>query len=491
MKEKHVATTADIVRAIANSDAPETRVLLNVIESAYDGIFVVDGECKVLYVNKAYEAMSGRGREEFVGRYMQELMDSGVMNKYISADVIKKRKPVTVRETLVSGRSVMVTGTPVFDETGGVVAVISNVRDISEIIRLQQSAEISEGLADIYRREMLEGTEESDIVCESREMLEILNFASKVARRDSTVLLTGETGVGKELFARYIHLKSRRRDNNYIKINCGAIPKNLIESELFGYVKGAFTGASDKGKIGLFELANDGTLFLDEIGELPFDVQASLLRALQDGEITRIGEGKSRKVNARIIAATNRDLVKMVREGRFRSDLYYRLNVISIDIPPLREHPEDIPKLAEHFVRKLNAKYGEDKVITHSFKEKLTKIDWPGNIREFANFIERQYIMQDGEVLDDIIIMGPYDLSFGVSGEGTAPAAGTARSGKDGDGELPKLDDAVAALEKDLVMRAMEKGRSTVKAARLLGVSQPTFSRKYAKYRDEKETGTV
>ncbi len=458
--------------AIINSLLLDKEFISDMLESSFDGLFITDNNGVVLYVNKAYEQLAEIDRADYVGKSMTELIESGRMKTYISKEVARTKKTITARETLVSGKEVIITGSPVLNRTGDCIAVVTNVRDVTQIIKLEKEAQVSKELIDLYRRELGEEFEQKDIVCASDGMLKALNLARRVAKKDSTVLITGETGVGKEVIAKYIHFESNRRDNNYIRINCGAIPKNLIESELFGYTKGAFTGADPNGRMGAFELAAGGTLLLDEIGELPLETQATLLRALQDGEIHRVGDTRYRKVDVRIIAATNRNLEQMISEGRFRQDLYYRLNVITIEVPALRDRKEDIPELAEFFLRRLNATYAEEKVMTRSFKEQLQKREWPGNVRELANFIERQFIIQDGDVLNDIVQIGN-----GMQIEYTERMAEA--------GPLPKLDDAVESVEKTLVLRAMELGGTTVAAAKLLGVSQPTFSRKYSKYKEK------
>lgn len=325
--------------------------------------------------------------------------------------------------------------------------------------------------ADLYQSQLMKESSDENIVCNSQEFSSILNIARKISRMDSTVLILGETGVGKEIVAQYIHKHSMRDDKPYIKINCGAIPQNLLESELFGYVPGAFTGASAKGKSGMFELADTGTLFLDEIGELPINLQSALLRVLQDHEVTRVGGQKSKKVDVRIVAATNQNLEEMIEEGTFRSDLYYRLNVVSINIPPLRERKDDIPKLAEKTLDDLNQKYGVQKVMSQHFIQHLLRCDWPGNIRELKNFIEKQFVLSDENILD-----APVGSSYVAEQkeELLPPAAETAAPEA-----LPTYAQAKESMERDLIRRAMEQGGSTYKAAALLDMSQPTFFRKY------------
>ncbi len=263
--------------------------------------------------------------------------------------------------------------------------------------------------------------------------------------------------------AQYIHRHSQNDASPFVKTNCGAISKYLLESELFGYAPGAFTGASPKGKMGLFELADNGTLFLDEVGELPLELQTALLRVLQDGELTRVGDTVVRKVNVRIIAATNRDLEAMTASGEFRQDLYFRLNVINLQIPPLRERRSDIPLLAEKMLSTLNEKYGENKVMTEGFLNSLLDKEWPGNIRELNNYIERQFVLSDETILDN-----PDNTVSGSNTGGNISVKG-----------LPSMHEAKLELESILIARAMEEAGSTHKAAALLKMSQPTFYRRY------------
>jgi transcriptional regulator with PAS, ATPase and Fis domain len=249
-----------------------------------------------------------------------------------------------------------------------------------------------------------------------------------------------------------------------VRVNCGAIPENLIESELFGYVKGAFTGAISSGKLGLFELANKGTIFLDEIGELPLSMQSKLLHVLQEGVVTRIGDVNEIKLDVRVVTATNRNLESMVFEGKFRSDLYYRLNVMNIEVPPLRDRIDDIPGLAEKTIYNLNKKYVEEKIITKNFINLLIDRDWPGNVREMQNFIEKQFVISDENIMDSFIISDEIisNAESKIMIKGIIP-----------------LRDAIKEVEKILVTRAMKQTNNTYKAAELLETSQSTLFRKY------------
>lgn len=453
--------------------------LESIIENSYDGIYITDSNGLTLQVNKSYERITGIPRETIVGKYMKDLVNDGVLSIYITDEVVRQKQPVTLKQKAKNKRNLIITGSPIFDENGEVERVITNVRDITELVSLEKQLELSKIASSLYRDELFRDVATDSLVCDSPALKSAVELAQRVAGKDSSVLILGETGAGKEVLARYIHTNSKRKDNNYIKINCGSIPPNLLESELFGYVPGAFTGASPKGKVGMFELADEGTLFLDEIGELPLDLQSSLLRVLQDGEVTRVGDCKSRKVNVRIVAATNRNLEDMIASGNFRSDLYYRLNVISITVPPLRERPEDIPGLAELFIRKLNEKYKEQKMITSNFIDQLTEMSWPGNVREMSNFVERQFVMNDGNILDSF-------QSMELSGRFGQPAPQKKKVVVEG---IMPMNEAVREVESILVSRAMKRAKTTYKAAELLGVSQPTFFRKYKEYCKDDDGG--
>ena len=453
--------------------------ILSVLENSYDGIYITDKNSMTIYVNKAYENLTGHKRSEYVGKSMDDLIESGIMKVHITRDVITSRKSVTTREELISGKDVLITGNPIFNDNNEIIAVVTNVRDISEIISLEKKERLAKEVISRYQKQFFDTSTMRNIICESSNTISVFNFAAKVAPKDSTVLLTGETGVGKEVVAKYIHYNSMRKNNNYIKINCGAIPEHLLESELFGYVGGAFTGADPNGKPGLFELADNGTLFLDEIGELPLNLQSALLRVLQDGEVTRVGSTKTRKVAVRIIAATTRNLKQMIEEKTFREDLFYRLNVISINIPPLRERRDDIPALAELFIERLNKKYNTRKKVSDTFLLELMSMNWPGNVRELSNFVERQYILNESDNLTSI-----HDMSYNKQGDAYRTIQSSISSSAATDPDALNIDKVVSSIEAALIKTALNKSNTTKEAAKLLGISQPTFSRKYNKYKD-------
>ena len=308
------------------------------------------------------------------------------------------------------------------------------------------------------------------IVTCNGKMLNILALAKLVAMVNSTVLINGETGTGKEVIARYIYSSGPRAAKPFIKVNCGAISPNLVESELFGYEPGSFTGAKREGKIGLVEAANGGTLFLDEISELPLNQQVKLLQVLQERSMTRVGGTKDIKLDIRIIAATNKDLEEQVKKGEFREDLYYRLNVVPIKIPPLRERAEDIPLLIKHFLNMYNSENDRDKEFTKEAFSLMCRYSWPGNVRELVNTVERLTITTQDTLID------VEDLPDKIKGNDD-DASGMIQITK-----IVKLNEAVEDIERKLIKMAVEKYGSGKKAAELLGVNQSTISRKMSQY---------
>ncbi|WP_165876411.1 sigma-54 interaction domain-containing protein, partial [Heliophilum fasciatum] len=298
----------------------------------------------------------------------------------------------------------------------------------------------------------------------------VLELILRVAKVDSTVLLLGESGVGKEGLAKLLHTQSGRAQGPFIKVNCGAIPEPLLESELFGYESGAFTGAKKEGKMGMFELAHNGTLFLDEIGDLPINLQVKLLRVLQEREIVRVGGTKPRAINVRILAATHRDLGAMAQEGRFREDLFFRLNVVPIAIPPLRQRRSDIIPLLYHFRDKFSKKYGIIRDFTPEVVDAFFSFDWPGNVRELENMVERLMVVSPGELIDSSQLPPNFQVRL------PEKSGLVVRS-------LMPLKEAVAELERQLITKAMEEYGSTYKAAEVLGVNQSTVARRVARIR--------
>lgn len=331
-----------------------------------------------------------------------------------------------------------------------------------------------------YTKSLMEKSMSEDFVCKSRPMKLVMEEIMRVSQYDCNVIIFGSTGVGKEKVANLIQKSSDRKMQPFVKINCGAISPNLIESEFFGYEKGAFTGANASGKKGYFEIANNGVMFLDEIGELPLEMQAKLLRVIQDGEFYRVGGTVPIKTNVRIISATNRDLEKFVEEGRFRRDLYYRLNVVPIRIPDLADRSDDIPALVNLFLAKYGKKFGTKRGIADSALDYMKKMPWSGNVRELENSVQRLIISAQGE---DITLMDVMRDSHAEIFEGAAFGRDEAEEGEK-EAEI-NLQTAVDEYEKGLIKYACEKYGSTRKAARAIGVSQTQLVRKKKKYEIE------
>ncbi|MEN6349097.1 MAG: sigma 54-interacting transcriptional regulator [Syntrophomonas sp.] len=445
------------------------RELDAVIESSFDGLTVTDGKANVLMINKGFERITGVTAAECVGRNMRDLVKEGLFMRSGTLLALEKRERITISFVARSGNELLVTSNPIFDDEGNIVLVVTNVRDITELNDLQRKLEQVEGLTRFYMTELqqLKLQTSRQMVFNSIKMKELLNMVLRVTGVDSTVLIQGESGVGKELIAEIIHSNSNRKDGPLIKVNCGAIPENLLESELFGYEAGAFTGASKSGKVGMFELAQKGVLFLDEIGELPLKLQVKLLRVIQDREIYRVGGAQPIKVDIRILAGTNRNLAKMIAKRQFRLDLYYRLNVIPIVVPPLRERPEDIPVLANYFIEIFNQKYQTNKRLHKVVIDGLSEYDWPGNVRELENLMERLVVT----CINNIITIHDLPASFKLPNNKVNP-----------DVELLPLRQAIENTERQLLQAAFARYRSSYQVASALQVNQSTIIRKAAKY---------
>lgn len=454
----------------------------SIINNSYDGIWVMDGNGLTLRVNKTYEKFSGISIQEVVGRNIHDLVSEGYFSDSAAIHVLKEKKPVTIIHEIKTGKKAMVTAVPVFDDDGDIWRIVANVRDITELIGLKEKLEEIEAESRRYQEELEQlkrnqlGSDQ--MISVSSSMKVVLEAANRVAGVDSTVLLLGESGVGKGVLAKLIHQASKRKNGPVITINCGALPESLLESELFGYEKGAFTGALKEGKLGLIELADKGTLFLDEIAELPLHLQTKLLQVIQDQKFFRLGGRKTIDVDVRIIAATNRDLLQMVKERRFREDLYYRLHVVPIIIPPLRERKDDMLPLILHFLKKFNRKYGYDKKIPSEVVDFLTAYDWPGNVRELENLIERLVVMSGGST-----------IAFKELPKAILKDQPTPNVKEHPDNYLISVSKqitfkaAAEEFEKQLILDALNEYGSCRRAARHLGMHHSTLTRKCKQHR--------
>ena len=417
----------------------KTGVLDQILDTSYDGFTYTDETGVIAYVNRAYCMMTGFPEDTILGRNIFELIQLGRPLARMAIRVFETRQPITqvVRYRPNTSQEIMVTVVPFYDQNDEFRGIVANLRDMTELTKLRQELKLTTLRYDeaikrhreanqILRQRLNElqvMLKDCDIVGDSYQMRNLAELAYRICSVQSTVLITGESGVGKDVFCRMVH-KFAGSDRPFVKISCGAIPENLLESELFGYEAGAFTGASRTGKPGIFELGDGGTVFLDEVGELPLPLQVKLLTVLQDRKFFRIGGVKELTMNARIIAATNRDLKEAVASGQFRQDLYYRLNVIPVHIPPLRDRKEDIIPLARRALEHLAQGSGVRKVLDMRVQNILMAYDWPGNVRELNNVVERMYVFCPEEVitvdyLPEELKGGQADASLPLSRGGT------------------------------------------------------------------------
>lgn len=449
---------------------------LNCIELSSDGFCIMDADTTVLYANRVYEAITGLKRGEIIGHTMRSLVKRGIFDKSVAEQILATGKAETLALKLSTGKSLLCSGNPLFDERNRIRRIVCSVRDITELNRMQAELDSIDILKARYEEELVDlkrrAVEPGNLIFRSVAMSRIVDLALRVASADSTILLCGESGSGKELLADFIQQNSRRAAKPFLKINCGAIPEPLLESELFGYVRGAFTGADRYGKIGLFEAANQGTLLLDEVGDLPRALQVKLLRVLQERSVRRLGDTISRPVDVRIIASTNRDLSAMTKSGDFRQDLFYRLNVIPVTIPPLRERKEDILPMIRSFLERFSKLYGTPKSLHPQVTPLLLAYSWPGNVRELENIIERIFVTSSGTTIDTSNL--PEEL--------LQDAQARLEPGElEGKGLKELLDD----YESKILRYCFQKYRTTRDVAQALGIHQSNVVRKLQRLRLE------
>lgn len=446
--------------------------LEGIIETSFDSIVVTDEKANILKINQSYSKWSGIDRDELIGRNMYDLIEEGMYDRSAAALVIESGHQVTFTQKVKTGKVLLVTGTPLYED-GKLVRVIINVRDVTELNKLKMEVDKAHTLSKHYEKQLQEISSSGDMIIASPQIKKVMEVVKRLGKVDSTVLVYGESGVGKELIAKELLKHSSRADKPFIVINCAAIPENLLESELFGYEGGTFSGAQKGGKMGIFEMANEGTLFLDEIGEMPLTLQAKLLRVIQEKEVLRIGSSVPISVDIRIITATNRNLWEMVQKGEFREDLYYRLNVVPIYVPPLRDRVEDIPALANYFVGLINQKYDMNKSIDLRLLEQLANYHWPGNVRELKNAIERAVVTSADDNITTIRIGGNNsdDLNDGIL-----------LTIEDIEESQIDFKEAVQSYEKALLEKYINIHKTSRKVAKALGITQSMVVRKAANY---------
>lgn len=475
------------------SDAPSELEKLEEIYETYQqmfqhsitGVVITDQDGRITEVNPAFKEQTGLTASDVIGRKHRELIIEEIIDQTAELQVFKEGKPITQLTKLYNGKEVLVTAIPIKNKQEQIIKVVSQMLDVTvlnqlkhEIFQLEQEhEEITQQLEELKSNK----TAIHSIVAYDMKMKKVIDRALRVAQHDSTVILYGESGVGKEVVVKLIHENSNRSSQPLIKVNCGAIPNDLLESELFGYEPGAFTGASPKGKVGLFEQAAKGTILLDEIGEIPLHLQVKLLRVLQEFEITRVGGTKPIKIDTRVIAATNQNLEDLIKKGGFRKDLYYRLNIIPIHIPPLRERPNDIVPLTYHFIHNIRQKYGVNKIFSKEVLDSFQHYHWPGNVRELQNIVERLCIMIEKPIITAEDIRN--ELFTQQHKEKTQP-----EPKKESDNiitepnSLKSLKEQMELYEKQVIDRALKNYPSIRAAAKALDVDASTLSRKVQKY---------
>ncbi len=453
------------------------RELDAIIDSSHDGLWICDGNARVVRINPASARINQVRAEEVLGRNMRDLVTEGFINQSVTLRVLETRRQVNLLQQTREGRKLMLTGNPVFDQDERLIRVVVNERDVTEIDSLQRELENQEAIKNQFRHQILEmqlaEVEANRIIARSPCFLNVLKQALKVSGVESTVLIQGESGSGKGVIADLIHKYSNRSDHPMIKINCGAIPETLVESELFGYDRGAFTGARRQGKAGYFEVADGGILFLDEIAELPLSSQVKLLNFLEDGCISRVGSTAKRRLNVRILAATNQDLKAMVAAKRFRADLYFRLHVIPLSVPPLRERRECLLALIRHFSAHFARKLADAPPprLSQAALERLLAYGYPGNVRELMNICERLVVLAEGSRIE------AEDLPSSLTAAACEPTTDSSRWT-----EGQSLQEILENVEREVLEKARMRFGKQAAIAEALHINQSTVARKLQKY---------
>lgn len=475
------------------NDNTELISLLNTVLDIDSGIIVVNNKGIITFVNKTYADFFNKPPEHMVGKFVDDAYENSEPSKL--PQVLATGKPTIGDVFYLNGRNVISNRFPLYKD-GKIVGAVGKVifKDIQEFQNVY--AQVNRGSVslkpDINKHSTIK-YDINNIIGGSPQMIDLKEAVCKIAHRNSTVLIRGESGTGKELLAHSIHHASYRRNNSFIKVNCAAIPEHLLESELFGYVEGAFTGAKKGGLKGKFELADKGTIFLDEIGDMSFNMQAKLLRVLQEKEIVPLGGSQNKNIDVRIIAATNVNLEELIKYGKFRADLYYRLNVVGLYIPSLRERKEDLDLLVKFFIQKFNGLFDLDvKMVSPEVLRLFKKYNWPGNIRELENVMEQAFNFVEGNIISVEYIPGYITSSLNLEKQGHMTSADTETmkvTEDEGQGppkqmfDKPSLVKMVDSAEKQMILEALlESKGNKAKAAKMLGLSRPGLYKKIAKY---------
>jgi PAS domain S-box-containing protein/TyrR family helix-turn-helix protein len=445
----------------------KNRDLKQILNSSYDEIFVTDAEGNVLFVSDSCKHFTGLPPEAYTNKNIRELVHMGIIKESVTLKTMKTLTVQTAEQKYPNGKTVLATAKPVYDDEGKLYRIVTNSRDISELAEMKRKLLESQTIQQETHPIVQHTIGEKSFITQSANMISALKLAEKIAPLDSSVFIHGESGVGKGVLARIIHEHSPRKEKPFIQVNCGAIPESLIESELFGYEAGAFTGASKRGKAGMVQLADGGTLFLDEIGEMPLELQVKILHLVQDKTFKKVGGTDEKRVDIRIISATNKNLLQMIEEKTFRQDLYYRLHVVPLRIPPLRERKQDILLLTDYFLEHFNQKYSELVELDVNAKLFIQLQEWRGNVRELENFIEQIVVTAQKQ----IISIEDLPLAMNLRTHHEIQSS-----------HLMPLKKAVEETEKQILSYALTKYSSTRKIAKALGVNQTTIMRKLHKY---------
>lgn len=448
--------------------------LITIANLVSDGILVTKADSTIILINQKHALTDMFTVDKIIGHSLINFVEWGFytflspVDVYRMAQILEEKKTLNFEAIVKSGRRLLVSANPILDEEGKVYRIVYTSRDITALEEMRRELEKEANLRMFYEQQLKQDAGEN-FVFRSKEMKDVFDIVMKVSKVDSNIFLGGESGVGKGVIARKIHELGPRKDDPFVQLNCAAIPENLFEAELFGYEEGAFTGAKKHGKPGLLELAGDGTIFLDEIADLPGSLQAKLLQVLQEGEFRRVGGIDPIRLKARVITATNKNLEELIHLNRFREDLYYRLCVVPINVPPLKHRPGDTLLLADFFLQKFNSKYGVHKKLDDDVKKWMCCYEWPGNVRELQNIIERLAIVSETELITLRDIPDSYRSKV---------------DGFDGNeiGKTPSLKEVNEAAERRLLESVIRSNKSSRKAAQELGISQATLLRKAHKY---------
>ncbi|WP_088011984.1 sigma-54 interaction domain-containing protein [Gottfriedia acidiceleris] len=439
-------------------------ILQKILDNSPNEFYVLDKDARIVYINKACERHYGIKLKDVVGKSNDELISKEYWKPLILPRLFKEKKTVIMKQISYVGKEIITTAIPLLNDQQEIELIITTSQDASyKDLYIPDEQEINEAdQAAIYK---------NNIITNNKEMSNIVKICEKVAKVDATVLIQGESGTGKGVIAKYIHQKSNRNKAPFLSLNCATIPEELLESELFGYKDGAFTGATKGGKQGLLELADGGTVFLDEIGDISPKVQAKLLKVIQEFEFMPVGGKQSKKVNIRILSATNRNLYEMVQNKEFREDLYYRLHVVNLKIPPLRERKEDIIPLTYHFLSEFNRKHQMNTIICEEALNTFYNYSWPGNIRQLENMLESLVVTSDGIIkvqdLTDLLIENKKESPVNEEISDCSLLA------------------SLEEVERNIVINSYTKYRNTRKVADDLDISQSKAARLVRKYCNE------